>query len=974
MNEFPDFDGFFRALWGYGPFPWQRMLAERVVEQHWPLTLDLPTAAGKTACIDIALYALAAQANQTLADRTAPRRIWFVVDRRIVVDEAFERAKKIADKLKMAAEGTLKSVADRLREIAGTGHPMAVGRLRGGILRDDGWVRVPSQPAVITTTVDQVGSRLLFRPYGPGRLSAPIHAGLVANDSLIILDEAHCSVPFHQTLRSIQAFRGPAWAEAQLATPFAFVAMTATHSPDVPQQETFPGPERDQALDHPLLKRRLRTSKLAELVELKGGTDLSAGLLVNAVARHVAGYLDDGRTRVGVMVNRVAVAGQITEMLTSKFGDQADVVMLTGRMRPLERDSVIRLWELFLRAAFPSEPLRPIIVVATQTLEVGADFSFDALITEIASLDAIRQRFGRLARMGADHPVAATILARDRDVREGAKDPIYGNALSATWDLLTDWSRSAVVAGRDARVVDVGFHHLDNLLAGITDLSPYLVQADEAPVLLPAHLDLLCQTAPIPHPDPDVSLYLHGKQGSEPDVQVVWRSDLTPDSVDNWVETVSICRPLSAEMLTVPLNRIRSWLARPGTPDMSSDIEGVAPDPDDPGDSIRPCLLWRGRDRSRVVRAASKIGPGDVVVLPASYGMKGVGQSVPDRALGDDMLDLWEPACAEQARVAVRLHHGVLWPWLSCPPVGDLVAMAEAPVLDREAIQDGIAAVLDYSPEGEDEPATPPDWWRELLRRSRHGRIEQHPGGGVILFARPAAAVSRSAEYDLFADEDELSSYGGRQVALSEHSEHVCMTAGKLAESCLPPEFHEPVRRAGYLHDLGKMDRRFQVLLRCGDELAVTKQDEPIAKSQFAPLSPARRNAIREACGIPSGFRHEMLSLQILQHDESLIGDTDARDLVLHLVASHHGHARPFGPVSPDPDPPEIAGMLKDIPVRLPSLVRKSMPPPYRADSGVAERFWRLVRRHGWWGLAYLEAVLRLGDWYASSQEEKTGD
>jgi CRISPR-associated endonuclease/helicase Cas3 len=963
VNQLPDLPSFFHALWSHSHFPWQAMLADRVSRDPWPQALDLPTASGKTACIDVAVHALASQVERPLIGRTAPRRIWFVVDRRIVVDEAHDRARAIADKLANAQDGPLKEIADRLRQIAGTDRPLAVARLRGGVLRDDGWARLPSQPAVITSTVDQLGSRLLFHGYSHSSLTAPIFAGLAANDSLIFLDEAHCSVPFLQTLRAVERLRGADWAEAPLPSPFAFVVLSATPPADIPNEAIFPGAERDQALDHPVLRQRLRASKLAELVEVKTAHETGEDPLVVETVKRAKAYVKTEKPRVGIMVNRVRTAQEIARALHEQVGDNADVVLLTGRMRPFERDRLVDRWKPCLRANQPEVPQKPVVMVSTQCLEVGADFSFDALISEAASLDALRQRFGRLARMGADEPASAAIIVREGDVEPELPDPIYGNAISTTWKWLCD----SATKDEGKRVIDFGVEALGAKLHDVEDLSVYLAPTVNAPILLPAHLDLLCQTSPAPHPEPDVSLYLHGKHGP-PEVRVVWRCDLSVADAGNWVETVALCPPASGEMLSVPLWRLRTWLERPDAPDDSTDIEGVGDEGEQTSSSIRPCLLWRGRDRSKVAKSADDIGPGDVAVLPAEYGIEGLGQSAVAEALGARALDLWEPVRNNSGRAsAVRLHRGVLAQWLGCAPLKDLVAQAEAPTWSRDAVQDAIDAVLAYKPESEDEPPPPPAWWLNLLRTVRPGRMEDHPGGGIVVFARETSVMRRGGEPDLFADDDDLTSVSDREISLDDHSTLVTRAAGRLAQRCLLEELGAVVGLAASWHDVGKLDERFQVMLHHGDEIAAASAEAPLAKSVFIPASPARRRAIREASGLPESFRHELLSAQLAERHAPLPEDSHDVDLFLHLIASHHGHARPFAPVSPDLAPPGISGRLGGRHIELSVQERGALPPPHRIDSGLADRFWRMTRRYGWWGLAYLEAIVRLGDWYGSA-------
>lgn len=1004
------FAEFFRALWNREPFPWQCMLTEQGVQSSWPEAINLPTASGKTACIDAAIFALAATADQSDINKRMPRRIWFVVDRRIVVDEAFERARAIAAKLASATSGPLEEVATRLRGVSGIADesgkpkPLAVARLRGGAWRDDGWARVPTQPAVICSTVDQVGSALLFRSYGHSDRTASIWAALAANDSLILLDEAHCAVPFLQTLRAIARFRDEPWANAPIKTPFRFSILSATPPADIKEEVSFPRPaERTAALDHPLLQERLAARKLATLREVKGKGDTDE--FIATASEQASSFLGNGRQRVAVMVNRVATAESIAAQAHKDVGDRAEVILLTGRMRPLDRDTLVAKWSPLLKAGSGNQPAKPIIVVTTQCLEVGADFSFDALVTECASLDALRQRFGRLDRLGALQETRATILIREADAKGKEPDPIYGEALAKTWHWLCE--NATPGAEKDAKEINFGVNALDALVnplrtADEERFKALLAPTADAPILLPAHLDLLCQTAPRPVPEPDISLFLHGKERVAPEVRVLWRADLpeaaatepTPDE-DTWLETLSLLPPTSPEMLSVPLYRLQHWLTEDRTERADdADVEGLpeeraSENGKKPRHHARSAFcLWRGRDRSGerrslLTRDVLDIRPEDVVVLRSDAnderGMSGLGQSTKENAgLGPQHLDLAEEAFRQaRGRVVLRLNRKLLGEFAKQPALAVLLAVADSSEPERSEIKEALLNLVAASTAMESAagPPLPPLHWlvehaRLLAKDFQAVQIEQHPAGGLILTGKKLCPLrDGETEDDPLADDEDTTSSSNKSVTLCDHSTAVQAVACDFAARCLDPHFAELYGAVGYSHDFGKLDPRFQFFLNNGDELAAGA--EPLAKSARLPERLRRRRDLREDGQLPEGFRHEFLSAQLAEHGGLCPAEPHARDLFLHLLGSHHGHARPFAPIVLDPVVAE--GKATDLTLTslqcgatLTGAQRRALPAPHELRAGVAKRFWRLNRRHGWWGLAYLEAIFRLADWHAS--------
>lgn len=965
------FRSWFHALQESDAFPWQERLfrdwlcPSNARDARWPRLINLPTATGKTSVIDLAILALAC------GSPCARRRIAFVVDRRIIVDEAANRAQRIASALKEAlsnADSPLRPVASALVEAgADPAEPLFVVRLRGGLDLDDSWAMNPVQPVVILSTVDQVGSRLLFRAYGAtSNRSWPITAGLLGVDSLIFVDEAHCAQPFCQTLSAIES-RWQHMREQEFAPGLVTVQMSATLANEADFQLN------NDDFRCGALAQRLNTPKRARLEVVdpshpraSATDDICRSELEARILTLASEWLSRCSTGVlAVVVNRVASARRIFGSLDLPSDRK---LLLTGRVRAWERDQLIRSWLPRIRAGRGANDMRgPIAVIATQCIEVGADLDFDFLITEAASLDALRQRFGRLNRFGIrnrqytdpDRQNISGVVVVHRFQLENAQDPIYSKALASTWEFLRQIAED--------EVVDFSHKNLSRRMEGAESESLLQPQLSAFP-LLPAYLDLLAHTSPPPEPDIEIAAFLHGCTRPSGEVTLVWRAGLRIDEPESWVDDVAIQPPLPGEGCPVPVWEARAWLAgHTDVQEVSHDLEsggapgsqgaeGVSP-------SSRVALAWRGADDS-VVRRPDEIRPGELLIVPCEYG--GCTDFGWDPASSGPVRDIGDAVAASLGRrPALRL--------AALPP-------------SEPTLEDLRNQLLKSAEEWEEFPERQSADTREFLEQTRDRAIQRELDWLSVLadsllqdtqrqvitdsLGRPIALVgSRSRGDDTSTASDASTFRRGRRILLSTHLEGVAATARKFADTLeLPALLSKSIEYAAKYHDLGKQDPRFQAWLLGLPTAPAEVIGQPLAKSPL--ISPRHSRAIRRARGLagyPVGNRHEALSLAILEKAQVQAMEDADPDLVLHLVGTHHGYGRPWFPVVDDPQAPEIRVRVCDDEVSLSAAHMM-----HRPESGATRRFWRLVRKYGWWGLAYLEAILRLADQLRSAQEEVT--
>lgn len=1025
-----EFAEFYQQVNGDPPFPWQVDLVRQVLtERRWPELIDVPTGLGKTALLDIAVFVAAATSGEAGASRLGRRRIFFVVDRRIVVDEAYDRAVVLAGALDQALDSGLDTAAHKvalgLRELAPSANQTAtvlpdgavaraprsstvlpVTRMRGGVTWASSWLDRPDLPGVVVGTVDQVGSRLLFRGYGVSDRRKPIDAALVGTDSLILVDEAHLAEVMVSTIT--EAHRRD---EGALGLPLAsIVRMTATAGDHSLRRYSL---DIDAHRISVVAWQRLNASKRLSVRSSDPKT------VVEVMANLAIELLTVDHTAILVVCNTVDRARQVHAALikttTGRKGPvDADVSLLIGRSRPADRDLLVsRVKRLFGVGRSRSPAARSAILVATQTVEVGANLDADGLVTESAPWDSLVQRLGRVNRLGQCSDTARAVVVHD-EVVDG---PVYGTARDLAWQFL---QKATCQGALDIDVSPIACRSL-------SDEAPTLAIARRpvAPLLTSPILDCWARTGPVPVPDTPVAPYLHGLGTNFATVSIAWREGLVDadpmgDDAERPQEDINAdlaSLPVrSEELVEVPLHAARRWLrgesAVPLTdldedPDPEMRVKFVA-------DEFR-AMTWRsdsstdGRRSTRQTGAAQgswvwidsrDVRPGDVLVIPVERGGLDEYGWAPNSVLRvidvseaiRNRPDQRQDAGFGRARLSplLRIDDGTAGR-LGLGDEDSRRLRSLVHELARDADQGGesspaqrlavhLVSAIDHVLESLDDGSsreriagtawTPANmsvlrqWVSKSITVTPVSEGPRHESERFI--ATPIGRGTWAVERD-----DELpegSSMGASQVTLRVHHANVSDRARDIAQALgLAPALANAVEAAARWHDVGKVERRFQTMLCGGDAYeALLIDDEPIAKSGIDPANRVAYRVARQRSGLPQGARHEAWSATLVAEHLSVAAESyhfDS-DLVIHLVASHHGYARPWLPPVLDAKPGDISA----------TLTKSGTGPEVSVSSGRTidfdhpARFVRLNGRYGRWGLALLESIVRCADMTVSGE------
>lgn len=585
MTAFPTFSAFYQHIHNHPPFRWQDELANVVDRDgRWPDHISAPTGAGKTSALDIAVWALAKDIHDNGPEhRRLPLRIFLAVERRLVVDSAFAHACRIAEAL-ADEESPLHAVRRALASLLpeDSDHDLlGVTSLHGARAENRDWLR-PIGAQIITSTLTQLTSRVLFRAVGASSGMLPIHASLTGVDRLILIDEPHLVPAAVTMLRETEAIQ-----RSYPRTPLVgqTVVLGATVPDHLAGPETFYGTLVDDPSD---VARHKMARRIPGVLQTTSTPATTTRALATAAVDAWKERDETGGDGVLVIVNTISTAQQVYSQIVKALPTETKehCRLLTSTVRPLDREEF--------------QPNSNSLTVATQTLEVGVDLDACALVTELPSMPALVQRLGRLNRTGQLSAQPAVIIAtlKEDEPSDRAAAAIYGEEqMKATWSALA----AAAVEGSEAP------DHIDDLLeVAVPSLSwePPPRTTSTAPFLHRL-------TSTRPRADvPWEALAFGPDRKDRATVRVAWRKNL--DVLDS-------AEVHPQETITLPIGEVRAMLAGANANGQFADTEA--------GANYRPVAGPLAID-ARVLRekrwvapdSVTEIRPEDTVVLNAEVG------------------------------------------------------------------------------------------------------------------------------------------------------------------------------------------------------------------------------------------------------------------------------------------------------------------------------------------------------------------
>ncbi len=898
------------------PFPWQRRLLEKFLNGQIPCAVDIPTGLGKTSVMAIWLVARACGAN-------LPRRLVYVVDRRAVVDQATTEAEKLRRWVDARQD---------VKNALGLERSLPISTLRGQYVDNRReWLEDPAAPAIIVGTVDMIGSRLLFQGYGVSRKMRSYHAGLLGADALVVLDEAHLVPPFEHLLRAIETDQKlwPRDVVFRQLVPFKVVALSATGR--TRSDDVF-GLTNDD-FEHDVVKQRLHAKKSLQLVLLDEGAELEEGLAEQAWT--LAG---EGKNAVRVLVyaDSREDARKAKEAIEKRAGGgkkagkpriDIETELFVGSRRVFEREHAKRrLEELGFLAESQVPRYKPTFLFATSAGEVGVDLDADHMVCDLVAWERMVQRLGRVNRRGGGEAKVIVIVkpkpkpnkneqeALNKQKRNEKLEDEEKKRVEEYEKKVRDWEnrlKPIIQLRKDDNgsydASPAALHELKQRAATDPSLERLLQDATTPDPLRPSLTRPLVEawsmTSLEKHtgrPD-DIQPWLRGWIEDKPQTRLVWRKylpirpgggALTKKEVEGFFEAAS---PHVSEFLETETFHVTSWLEKRTKKVIDQVKKG---NESLPGENAVVAFALAPDGTLRHTLTLEELDQkkidnselaGVTLVVDARIG------GLKDGLLDDDANDI--PRTADDGQ-----------DWLGEGVVGFRVRSVEASeVASRERN------------------------WRERFRFA----TEETEDGEVSRWL-----IVEKWRYDAATEEDRSAS---NPQLLDEHQDWAETRARCLAQSLkLDDALVEVLALAARLHDEGKRAQRWQRAFRAPKDGVYAKTEGPIDYQLLG------------------GYRHELGSVLRVRSGEHLPQEIrerftklseEHRDLVLHLIAAHHGFARPVIATSGCEDAPPSA---------LDEMVAE-----------IALRFARLQDRWGPWGLAWWEALLRAADQQASRDNDE---